>query len=118
MGASAADTPTRPESLRASDAERDRAVDELRKEFVEGRLSHGTVMARMQTAFGARSRGQLADLFTDLPRGPGPEKVLARGREALRGGGLQPRAGQVRWPGRALVQRLTFPLCSWATFTT
>ena len=82
-GGSTADTPTTPESLRASDAERDHAVGELRNEFVEGRLSHETFMYRMQTALDARHRGQLAGLFTDLPpRRPG--KLMARIRALLR----------------------------------
>ena len=83
MGGSTADTPTTPEFLRASDAERDHAVSELRNEFAEGRLSHETFMYRMQSALDARNRGQLAGLFTDLPpRRPG---LLARIRAALRG---------------------------------
>lgn len=86
MGGSTADTPTTPEFLRASDAERDHAVSELRNEFAEGRLSHETFMYRMQSALDARNRGQLAGLFTDLPpRRPGPRKLLARIRAALRG---------------------------------
>lgn len=85
MGGSTADTPTTPESLRASDAERDHAVGELRNEFVEGRLSHETFMYRMQTALDARHRGQLAGLFTDLPpRRPGAGKLMARIRAMLR----------------------------------
>ena len=83
MGGSTADTPTTPESLRASDAERDHAVSELRNEFAEGRLSHETFMYRMQSALDARNHGQLAGLFTDLPsRRPG---LMARIRAALRG---------------------------------
>jgi hypothetical protein len=82
MGASAADTPATPEGLRASDAERDHAINELRQGFVEGRLSHETFMFRMQTALGARHRGQLASLFTDLP--PRPARMLARVRAAFR----------------------------------
>jgi len=83
MGGSTADTPVTPGSLRASDAERDHAVSELRSEFAEGRLSHETFMYRMQSALDARNRGQLAGLFTDLPpRRPG---LLARIRAALRG---------------------------------
>jgi FHA domain/Domain of unknown function (DUF1707) len=89
MGGSTADTPTTPEFLRASDAERDHAVSELRTEFAEGRLSHDTFMYRMQSALDARNHGQLAGLFTDLPprrSGPGnPRKLLARIRAALRG---------------------------------
>jgi Domain of unknown function (DUF1707)/FHA domain len=88
MGGSAADTPATPEFLRASDAERDHAINELRQEFVEGRLSHETFMFRMQTALGARHRGQLAGLFTDLPprraRPFNPAALLARIRAALR----------------------------------
>jgi hypothetical protein len=68
MGRSAADTPTTPEFLRASDEERDHAVDALKQEFVDGRLSHETFMLRMQTALGARNSGQLDGLFGDLPR--------------------------------------------------
>ena len=86
MGGSTADTPASPEFLRASDAERDHAVSELRNEFAEGRLSHETFMYRMQSALDARNRGQLAGLFTDLPpRRPGPKRWLARIRAALRG---------------------------------
>jgi FHA domain/DUF1707 SHOCT-like domain len=95
MGGSTADTPASPEFLRASDAERDHAVSELRNEFAEGRLSHDTFMYRMQSALDARNRGQLAGLFTDLPpRRPGPRKLLARIRAALRG--EDPAAGDQR----------------------
>ena len=66
-GSSAADTPATPEYLRASDAERDRAISALRQEFVEGRLSQETFLFRVQSALGARQRGQLTGLFTDLP---------------------------------------------------
>jgi hypothetical protein len=83
MGGSTADTPTTPEFLRASDAERDHAVSELRDEFAEGRLSHETFVYRMQSALDARHRGQLAGLFTDLPpRRPG---LMARIKAVLRG---------------------------------
>ena len=85
MGGSTADTPASPEFLRASDAERDHAVSELRNEFAEGRLSHETFMYRMQSALDARNHGQLAGLFTDLPsRQSGPKRLLARIRAALR----------------------------------
>jgi len=82
MGGSAADTPATPEYLRASDAERDHAISELRQEFVDGRLSHETFMIRMQDALSARHRGQLTGLFTDLP--PRRVRLLARMRAAFR----------------------------------
>jgi hypothetical protein len=82
MSGSTAGTPETPEFLRASDAERDHAVSELRNEFVEGRLSHETFVHRMHSALGARNRGQLAGLFQDLPpRRPG---LMTRIRAALR----------------------------------
>ena len=91
MGGSTADTPTTPEYLRVSDADRDHAVDELRDEFVEGRLSHETFVYRMQTALAARNRGQLAKLFTDLPpRRARPAELLARIKAVLRGDGRGP----------------------------
>jgi hypothetical protein len=107
MGGSTADTPTTPEYLRASDAERDHAVSELRNEFAEGRLSHETFMYRMQSALDARNRGQLAGLFTDLPsRRPGPRsprKLMARIRAALRG---QDAAREGRPDGDRVVPRI------------
>ncbi len=88
MGGSAADTPATPDFLRASDAERDHAIDKLRQEFVEGRLSHETFMLRMQSALGARNQAQLADLFTDLPPPRAhpfsPSRLIARLRAAFR----------------------------------
>ena len=84
MGASA-DKPATPAFLRASDAERDHVVDELRKEYVDGRLSHETFIFRMESALGARNHGQLAHLFNDLP--PRRARLLARVKAALLGRG-------------------------------
>src|ERR1017187_6795144 len=47
MGGSTADTPTTPEPLRVSDADRDHAVNELRDEFVEGRLSTNSSLSSL-----------------------------------------------------------------------
>ncbi len=91
MGGSAAYTPATPGYLRASDAERDHAIQALRQEFVAGRLSHDTFMIRMGTALGARDRGQLAGLFTDLP--PRRPTLLARLRAAFGAQDRNPGAG-------------------------
>ena len=82
MGRSTADTPTSPEFLRVSDEDRDRAVDELKQEFVDGRLSHDTFMMRMHAALGARNSGQLSGLLDDLP--PPRRSGLGRIRTAVR----------------------------------
>jgi Inner membrane component of T3SS, cytoplasmic domain/Domain of unknown function (DUF1707) len=105
MGGSTADTPTTPEFLRVSDADRDHAVNELRSEFVDGRLSHETFVYRMQTALDARNRGQLAGLFTDLP--PRRSRLLDRLKAALHGdftGADRPRADPRGNAGRQPIQ--------------
>jgi hypothetical protein len=53
--------------LRASDAERDEAIGELRDRFAEGRLSQETFLYRMDAALRAKDRAELSDLFVDLP---------------------------------------------------
>ncbi|MGH7733751.1 MAG: DUF1707 and DUF4190 domain-containing protein [Gemmatimonadales bacterium] len=57
-------------ALRASDADREHAIDVFNAAFAEGRLTtdeHGT---RVQDAYGARSVAELAALTADLPAGP------------------------------------------------
>jgi hypothetical protein len=78
MAAPSADAPTTPDAvIRASDSERDHAVDELRERFAEGRMSQDTFMHRVGEAFGARDRRQLDGLFTDLPRPDRPRGLAA-----------------------------------------
>ncbi len=55
------------DGVRASDAERDQAVGELRDQFAQGRLSQETFLYRMDVALAAKDRSDLAGLFTDLP---------------------------------------------------
>jgi Domain of unknown function (DUF1707)/FHA domain len=139
MGGSAAGTPATPDFLRASDAERDHAIAELRQEFVEGRLSHETFMFRMQSALGARNRAQLAGLFSDLPPRRAhplnpfspfsPSRLIARLRAAVRlrdhdagraapDGNLgTPVAGRVQEPPAGGPAPLFFPPGSGTTFT-
>ena len=81
MGGSAEQAPTTPDSIRASDAERDEAISELGDQYAAGRLSHETFMHRMDEAYEARSRRQLDRLLTDLPR-----RKAARTLASLRDG--------------------------------
>ena len=53
--------------LRASDAERDAAVDRLRTHGVDGRLTVDELTERIEKALEAKTLGQLDDLFVDLP---------------------------------------------------
>ncbi|MGI5273867.1 FHA domain-containing protein [Nonomuraea sp. CA-218870] len=59
-----------PRPFRASDDERDRAIDELRERAVEGRLSHDTFVVRVDQALRARNQQELDALVADLPRRP------------------------------------------------
>ncbi|MBF8186507.1 FHA domain-containing protein [Nonomuraea sp. K274] len=54
--------------FRASDGERDRAIDELRDRAVEGRISHDTFVGRVDQVLRARNRSELDDVVADLPR--------------------------------------------------
>lgn len=102
MAASEADTPTNPDaSLRASDAERDEAARELGDRYAEGRLSQETFLRRMDEAFGAKDRGQLDGLFTDLPR-QGASRSLRAMRDTLRAS-LQEGARRLRPAARPAV---------------
>jgi hypothetical protein len=53
--------------MRASDAERDQAISELRDRFIEGRLSQETFLYRMDVALRAKDHAELSGLFADLP---------------------------------------------------
>ncbi|GAB2935695.1 FHA domain-containing protein [Nonomuraea fastidiosa] len=56
--------------FRASDGERDRAIEELKHRAVEGRISHDTFVGRVDQALRARNRHELDELVADLPRRP------------------------------------------------
>jgi hypothetical protein len=59
---------TRDPEMRASQEERERVVDLLRRHAGEGRLDLDELEQRLEAAFGARTRGELAALLADLPR--------------------------------------------------
>jgi uncharacterized protein DUF1707 len=61
---------SQPSGLRVSDADRDRAIAELSEHFQAGRLTADEHEERMSLALKARTAGDLAELFTDLPRKP------------------------------------------------
>jgi Flp pilus assembly protein TadB len=56
--------------LRVSDAERDQAVSRLSEHFQAGRLTMEEFDERSDQALRAKTRADIATLFTDLPSGP------------------------------------------------
>lgn len=65
-------------AVRASDAERELAAESLRLHATAGRLTPEEFEDRVERAYRARSRGELAALLTDLPSDRG-----ARGARRL-----------------------------------
>lgn len=59
--------PWPPGGVRASDAERDEAIGELKDQFIAGRLSQDTFLYRMNAALEARHQSDLPPLLADLP---------------------------------------------------
>ena len=53
--------------VRASDADRERIVEQLRRHAAEGRLTMDEFEERMSAAYEARTYGALAELTRDLP---------------------------------------------------
>jgi Domain of unknown function (DUF1707)/Domain of unknown function (DUF4190) len=64
-------------SMRASSADRERAVDVLKAGFAEGRLTQDEYNDRMGRAYSARTYGELVALTGDLPIGPLPAYPVA-----------------------------------------
>jgi hypothetical protein len=69
---------TLPQAVRASDEDRDNAIDLLRDGTVRGRLSNDTFLERVEAALQARSRDELVDLLRDLPQPARRADWLAR----------------------------------------
>jgi hypothetical protein len=65
--------------LRASDADRERVVEQLRAHAGEGRLDLDELERRTEAALSARTQGELAVLVGDLPARAAPH---GRGRRA------------------------------------
>lgn len=61
--------PVEGNSVRASDADRDRTTEKLREEAAQGRLMISEFEERMESARYAKTLGELARLMQDLPSG-------------------------------------------------
>lgn len=75
--------------LRASDGDRERAIDDLRAHAADGRLTVEELEERVQRALAARTLAELVELTRDLPdRGsatpPGPPRRRRSGRPEVR----------------------------------
>ncbi|WP_189130637.1 DUF1707 and DUF4190 domain-containing protein [Wenjunlia tyrosinilytica] len=62
--------------MRASHADRERAVDVLKAAYAEGRLNKPEYEQRMGRAYSAATYGELNMLVADLPQGPVPGQFV------------------------------------------
>src|SRR5215472_4062687 len=93
---------TGPE-LRASHADRDRVVEELRIAAGDGRLTAEELDERLESALTARTYRELAVLTADLPSAGAPAGGVApKPKDVMR---LQRRGGGVRLAGSWLVPK-------------
>jgi hypothetical protein len=53
--------------MRASDAERERVAEELRRHHLDGRLDTDELQERLGRCYAARTSADLAELLSDLP---------------------------------------------------
>ena len=74
--------------MRASDADREAAVERLRRGYVAGRLTHAELCDRSSAAYAARTCGELHDLTADLPAGGGEATVVETSVTPLTGADL------------------------------
>ena len=69
-----------PNSVRASDGDRDTAVERLRAAAAEGRLTSEELTARTDAVHKAKTHGQLAEVTADLPGRPSGRPAVPTGR--------------------------------------
>src|SRR3954451_22564004 len=85
--------------VRASDAERDAAVDQLRDAAAEGRLTLEELTDRIEAAFAAEMRSDLKALTADLPASP--RVAVALPSAGVRGVGDVRRSGPWTLPAES-----------------
>jgi hypothetical protein len=83
-------------TLRASDADREQFVEQLRQHHVEGRLTVEELSERTERAYAARTLGDLDALATDLP--PIHRPAGSRGAGAAPAAPARPPAAPARPP--------------------
>jgi hypothetical protein len=107
--------------MRAGDADRERAAEQLRSAHTEGRLDLTEYDERVQQAWAARTYGELEALTADLPPAPSPVDLSAH-REVRqshwqcrhgRGG----RAAVAAWAGASVINLLIWAVLSLATMS-
>ena len=83
-------------ALRASDADREQAIDTLKAAFVHGRLTNGELGLRVGQALVSRTYADLAVLTADIPAGrPQPGRRWHSPGRGPGNGGRESQGGRV-----------------------
>jgi Domain of unknown function (DUF1707) len=80
-------------AIRVADADRERAVEELREHLMAGRLTQTEFEERVESAYAATTRADLDRLVEDLPASRVATKAEIEGRRARVRGRLEREAG-------------------------
>lgn len=84
--------------LRLSDADRERAVADLKEHCAAGRLTLEELPERVAAAYRAKTFGDLAEIMADLPERPLPTRSARRRRSQPRTPGILPFAEIIEFP--------------------
>ncbi|RAJ69057.1 uncharacterized protein DUF1707 [Streptomyces sp. Amel2xB2] len=91
--------------MRASDAERERIADVLRDALADGRLDLDEFQERLDSAYRARTRGELVPLVRDLPQ-HGEADAAGKTGQLAETGGQQNAPGPSLRKGRRWAERI------------
>jgi hypothetical protein len=106
---------TQPPSIRASDEERQRVVDQLGEHHVAGRLDQDEFDERMRSAYTAKTLGDLAALMDDLPHATPEAKPAPRPTEGHRSRTTAMRGAFASWASTAVLVLVIWLATSVAT---
>ncbi len=106
----------RPDEFRVSDAERAAVQERLRRAVGDGQLDLHEFDARVTTAWGARTRGELERVTADLPAPPEPPPPPGR-RQVFSdsGGGTAMRVLTIIWACAVAINVVVWATVSLAT---
>jgi hypothetical protein len=108
------------EHIRVSDVERNAVAERLSAHYADGRLDQAEFDERVSTTMSAKTRGDLAGLFDDLPD-PEPAGASEVGRRGGRGGPAIPyrprRRGGILRPLFLLVIVMVAASITWHAMT-
>lgn len=100
--------PVRPEDLRASDVDRTRVQDQLRRAQEAGQLDIGEFDERVKAAWASRTRGELARVVADLPALPTPAAAPSKAVFSATGGGAAMRVLTIIWVSLLVVNLVAY----------